>query len=149
MLNMKVETIDQGLPWQPYDVATLNQLAPVVTSDLNGMPWKTLEFVFAVRRDDHRLKDSTFVVTLSRAGKNSTVYYGPFKESIHVKLVRVAGETAELTFWAFHEPSGSFLNWSSLRAWPLEGEQLRVDLYDSFHEDVEGWFNISPVKTNP
>ncbi|AUX39056.1 uncharacterized protein SOCE26_004380 [Sorangium cellulosum] len=133
-----------GYRWKPYRPSVLEQLSRDVRPDDHAHARMALDITLRPQHDDTKLLGSTLLIKAMDAEGETLLYHGPYRGRLVLDPVAYTRTSADLFIWAFHEESGTFLSWKSLKTWPIfVGKPLTIALYDGHRDDVEGWFSVS------
>jgi len=133
--------------WMPLDPVIITRL-PSFAQPSDSDPWVArvdVSLRLLPEIDDWRLSASRFVIAVFDGISAYRIYDGHYRPDLLLASVPMRFTDVYVTFWAFDEAAGCYLQWASLAASPLfSGRPMRVELYREHHPDVDAWYRISP-----
>ena len=132
-----------GLKWEPYDPSVLKRLLKAEVPETGDCKRMDLSLALSVPTGDERIRESMLLIQSLDDKCGKLIYQGPFQERISLNSVPYSKKWVTLVFWAFHEKTRTSVSWHSRNTWPVFIDKLLfVDLYDSYHEEEDGWYSI-------
>ena len=75
-----------------------------------------MDLTIIPEKEDKILYSCDFYIEIGYCyGEEETIYFGPFKKSIILKLVPYLSPSAEIRFMAFNEKTKAYYSWKSKR----------------------------------
>lgn len=139
-----------GFPWYECHQDIIDRVIRGV-ANYEGIPRTTLSITIKPEEYDNRLFSSTLVIKASNMGGPNAppMYQGPFQH--HLTLTDIPYNPkrtlVELTIWAFHNESGTCMNWSSKNSTRLFGiGAIVIELFKNFNREADAWYRVYPAK---